>query len=1081
MMYMNLESMVPKTRISVPRRRDEIITRPRLLDLLNEFIDKNKKLILVTAPAGYGKTSLLVDYASKARLPVCWYTINSLDCDPYRFISNLIAAIAVKFPNFGQRTLNALQNPGGSPEADTLATIMINDLFDNVSEHFVIILDDFFLVSGDTRIVDFVSRFIQDADENCHLILTSRRTLFFPALMELVSHSAAGGLDREELIFQVEEIQEWFERTQKQVLDEDVARSIFKKTEGWITGIILDTQIGSLSVPAQARLARASGINQDSYFLQLFNQQPEDLRNFLLWTAQLEEFNAERCAQVIEPALSLQGWDWTGLSEQVRNENLFALPVGQDGTWLRYHNLFLRFLQNQARRERPEEVQAIKLSLAQLELENQDWDSAYAIYRDLNLGNKLAELIEKSGPELVTIGRIDTLSNWLDSLSNETAHSHPFILALRGAVATTNGETGLANTLFTQAMQGMHLAQDRQNLARSLVWRAGLYRIIGSHEEAVNDARGALELIENDLEMRKMKAEALRCIGLCHNMQGRSTEALDWLTQALNTSLSIQDRENTAIIQLGLGLVHDNLGNYTQSREMYLEAISHWQQTENAIWLANALNNLGVIQHNTGDYKGAVASYEQGLFYARANKNTRLVAYILTGIGDVYGELSALPEAEDAYQQALEIANQISEDFLQVYILVQQAALAGYQRDFHVAYRRIEEARAIARRDNSAMEINLCELEAAGIKLRQGKGGEAIGPLKQAGAYFATEGHKVQREKANLYLVLAYGMAGNHTRLVETLLKVLACLNEPNPPSALVATAARFNGQLEPLYGLDYLDSQLEGLHNRIEVFKKQLPALRQFFRQNAKAVPFGPPMLIIRALGRAQIKINAEVISKAAWQSLAARDLVFFLLAHPEGMSKDEIGEIFWPNLPPDELKYRIKNTLYRLRHATGKDVILLEQDAYCFNHNQDYEYDVEEFLKKHAQALQAADSDQKITIFREALDLYKGDYLADVDGAWVHPIRETLQRIYLGILLHLAELYQGRADYDQALEFCWQALGCDKYLEEAYRVSFRVFAAMGNRPALKRQYERCWEALMEMDTEPSPQTVSLFEALMG
>ncbi len=88
-------------------------------------------------------------------------------------------------------------------------------------------------------------------------------------------------------------------------------------------------------------------------------------------------------------------------------------------------------------------------------------------------------------------------------------------------------------------------------------------------------------------------------------------EALEWLHQALAISLSIEDKDNAAVIQLGLGVVYENLGEYAKSMAMYQAALDHWQQTDNTIWLANLLNNLGVLQHITGDYKAAILSYEK--------------------------------------------------------------------------------------------------------------------------------------------------------------------------------------------------------------------------------------------------------------------------------------------------------------------------------------------------------------------------------------------------------------------------------------------------------------------------------------
>ena len=139
------DNSVTRTRITIPRRRQDLITRQRLLDSLNDLIDN--RLILITAPAGYGKTSLLVDFASHTNYPVCWYTVSPLDIELQRFIYNLISALAIQFPHFGQRTTSALKSTKGTLDPEYIATVIINDLYDHVQEHFVLVLDDYYLIN----------------------------------------------------------------------------------------------------------------------------------------------------------------------------------------------------------------------------------------------------------------------------------------------------------------------------------------------------------------------------------------------------------------------------------------------------------------------------------------------------------------------------------------------------------------------------------------------------------------------------------------------------------------------------------------------------------------------------------------------------------------------------------------------------------------------------------------------------------------------------------------------------------------------------------------------------------------------
>jgi ATP/maltotriose-dependent transcriptional regulator MalT/DNA-binding SARP family transcriptional activator len=1073
------DNFVPRTRITIPRRRNELISRQRLLDLLSELIDH--KLILVTAPAGYGKTSLLVDFTTQINLPVCWYTINSIDCEPQRFIHNLVSAIAIKFPDFGQRTISVLQSIKGALDVDYIANVIVNDLYENVPEHFVLILDDYYLANDNGLIRNFMARFIQDVDENCHIILTSRMLLFLPVITLLAARSEVAGLSFEDLAFQKDEIRQLFLQNQNRSLAEQEARKILEETEGWITGIILNVQLSPGKVESQASPFRVPGAKLGDFFYQLIHQQPEEVYELLLRSSLLGEFNSKSLEQVIGQALSLKDVNWRALMDQIQRENLFVLPVGEDGSWLRYHHLFQDFLQNQITMERPEEVLSIERSLADYYLEEGDWDSAFECLRKVDGIDALVNLIEQAGPEMLANGRLSTVSTWLDTLPVDLLSSRPAIVSLQGAIASMTGDVKLALTLYDQAINAMLLPQDRQDMARCLVWRAGTQRMLGNLDMAIADARETIRMVDDDLSMCRVKAEALRCIGLCLDKRGESIEALGWLDQALDTSQSIKDKENAAIIQLGLGVVYESLGSYTKAMAMYQSALEHWQETENIIWLSNVLNNLGVLKHITGDYKAAISSYEMALAYARKSGYARFEAFVLTGIGDIYIDLNAIEEALNAYEMARIIAERLHLNFLKVYLKIQQAVIACGKSNFSESYRLIDEARAIAHKENMVKETRLCDLEYGGTKIKEGKSKEAIGLLESACLYFESGGQKLQKEKANLYLALAYGQLDQKDKLFKNLLEILASLNEEYKPALMIATAYRYYDQLVRLRNLDYLEGQLGDLFARITDFWNELPELRRHLRQHAIAVPFAPPELHVRALGRMQVRVNKRLVTTSEFQTQTARDLFFLILAHPEGLTRDEIGEIFWPGVGVKDVKIKIKNTVYRLRHALGKEVILFDQDNYRFNNALDYEYDVELFLKENALGLKAKDPLQKLTHFREAAKLYKGAFLPDITETWVHSARESLQQICINMLLQTAEIYLNMGNFNLSLEYCQRALAVDNCLELAYRLSFRIYAAMGDRAAVVKQYSRCREVLLrEINAEPSLQTQNLYLDLL-
>ena len=1067
-----------RTRITPPRRRKDLVERKRLIQLIEDQIEK--RLILVTAPAGYGKTSLLVDFVHQSKLPICWYSIDRLDFDPLRYISYLAASIHQRFPAFGKRTAAVLSGDQGKFDGEYIATVMINDVYENISEHFLIILDDYQIVNDNLEIRKFMSRLLIDLDENCHFLLASRTLLSLPDLPLLVARSEVAGLSYEELEFLPQEIQFLYQQNKHMVISLEKAEEIQSRTEGWITGIILTSQVNEKDIIARERINRVSGFSLENYFSNIIDYLAEDLRSFLLWTSLLEEFNADRCAEVIGPVISKKDIPWQKLINAIQQNNLFAMPVGERGDWLRYHPLFLEYLQNCIFQEYPSQAIAIQMNLAKICRFKGEWEQAFSIYKNINATDELISLIEEAGLAMIVGGRISILSAWLDSLPIDILSKRPYILALQGDIAMILGNTTLAVTLLDQAIDSIDLNNNLTQRVNALTMRAATLRIIGKLDDAIIDSLEILSLVGDEPELLKQKGEALRCIGLCNLHRGKLHEALNELEKALRVMNAINDDKNSAIIQLEIGLVYENLGNYSLSKKYYLLALEYWQKVENPLWLSNSLNNLGVLQQLLGDYLEAGKSFEKALEYARSCGYTRMQAYILTGIGDIYTEIQADEQALQAYYMAEVLADSSQEHFLQFYLNLQKATLYSYQSDFDSSYRLLEQAKALTGENGSAMEKHMIELEYAGVKIREKKGHEVIQSLQQTCEHFQKEGHKVQYEKARLFLSMIHLSSNESEKAIEHLLHIFSSLHGDYPPSSLIANATRYIDQLKTCQP-DLMKEEFDQFLKQISVFIKKLPLIRRELRENSRAGPFSKPKIVINSLGRMKVEVNNHFISSSEWQTQYARDLFFLLLAHPEGLSKEEISLIFWPDANMEEVKFRFKNTVYRLRRALGKDAVILDQNLYRFNNKVDYEYDVEKFLKENAIANKTQESMEKLSHYREALKYYRGNYLSDIDTIWAISPREYLRQTYLNILLQVSSLYFDQSNFELAMDYCQRAIDEENLFEDAYRLAMRIFAAMGNRAGLVQQYQRCVEVLeREINATPSAQTYDLLQYLL-
>ncbi|QRN84072.1 HD domain-containing protein [Chloroflexota bacterium] len=242
------------------------------------------------------------------------------------------------------------------------------------------------------------------------------------------------------------------------------------------------------------------------------------------------------------------------------------------------------------------------------------------------------------------------------------------------------------------------------------------------------------------------------------------------------------------------------------------------------------------------------------------------------------------------------------------------------------------------------------------------------------------------------------------------------------------------------------------------------------------------PHQLRIQAFGGEKVWLQNILITTSDWQVHAAKEMFFVFLAHPGGLTKEQVGLYMWPDASTEELDIKFKNTLYRLRSAVGKQVILLAEGMYRFNPMQEYAFDVEIFLTSIQRANEVDEPRQKIKHLSHAIQQYGGDYLPEVDDYWAIPDREKFRQMYIDALYTIANLYFEREVYKSALRYCHQALTEDNANEEVHRLAMKIHAVTGNKAEIIRQYEACRQELEEkFDVEPSEQTLLLYDTLIN
>ncbi len=1058
---------ISKTKIIAPHRRPELLSRPRLLEAMQALL--NNKLLLLSAPAGYGKTSLLIDFAQTVNMKTCWLALDTLDRNPQRFVAYLIATLAECFPGVGDLTLPILSRVKSiEGEVETLLVTLTNELYERVDEDYLIILDDFHLLDDVPVISNLVNRFLQLVDENCHVLISSRTLPDLEDVTLMVAREQVAGLSHAELAFLPREVQALYAQNFHQHLSDEIAQEFVSQTGGWITGMVL---------ASQSSLPRISGVDTFAYLgRQVLDLQPAHIREFLLRTSLPDEFNADLCERILSP-LHTGPQNWYELMGFLLEKNLFVLPLGSDGRWLRYHPLFREFLQTRLKEERPHEVQPLLENMVKAYEYSGEWEKAYHTCKLLNDVNALADVVEHAGSAMLQTALV-TLEGWVNSLPPSLVVRRPGLISLLGPLNAMKGNLQESNKLLDKAVSVYRREKDVAGLTLALTRRANTLRLLGHYNESMHDVDEALSLAESNTAYQPHYAEALRLKGLNLYRLGASRQAVEMLEHSLSIFTALNDTSRIPEVLMETGMAHRAIGDMESARRSYQEVLKIQKSENNLYQQAETLNNLAVLYHLVGEYELASETFENGLACARKSRNQRAAFLILAGMGDLYCEVEEYDAAMRSYQQAETMAGEASALFLSNYLVLARIHMAQLKGDLETATRILEFSQKKIKASQSFYERELLHLYEARQHLLQRNPKKAIPALKECRQSFNVSGRDLEAIWSTVWLAAAYVQANQLERARTELLELLkpSAVLDHSLVVAIMQAAVFLSGLTT--------DAQVGGALNAVldkaQQLRDRLPAIRRVLRRHAQSIEMPAARLLIRAFGRPEVVYNGRAVNMSDWKTQSVRDLFFYFLYHHKAVTKEQLGEAVWGESEPQALKQRFKNDIYRLRRAVGRDVIVFDEELYLFNRALDYEYDVEAFDTYLRRARKSRDLEDQIKWYQKAVDLVHGPYLADVYADWAVYERSRLVDAYTQALEELAALYLNANQIERCLATCQLGLNQDRCNEVLYQLSMRAYAVVGDRASIARLYQVCKTTLFsELSLAPSESTESLFREL--
>jgi LuxR family maltose regulon positive regulatory protein len=478
--------------------------------------ESGRKLTLISAPAGFGKTTLLVEWSKNrtagGRLGG-WVSLDEDDNDPVRFLSYLVTALEAVEEGIGEGILAALRSPE-PPKIEALTATLLNEMAALPGE-LDLVLDDYHLIDSES-VHEIVSFMLERLPESVHLVMAGRVQPPLP-LARLRARGQITELNAGELSFTREEAAAFLKEVMGLDLSaEDVAK-LEEITEGWIAGL----QLTALSMRDRKDISgfieSFSGSHRDVLdFLaeEVLERQPTHVREFLLETSILNNLTGSLC-----DALTGRS-DGHEMLERLDRENLFVLGLDDERLWYRYHHLFADFLRGRLMRERPERVGELHLRAAEWNEQNGRLSSAIEHALSAPDHDLAARLIEECVEGAVERGGGTTALRWLEALPTEAKRSRPRLFVEHAVALVITGRPDDAEPLLKEAERA---AEDDGEEGRFLLGfastvRSWLARLRGDAPEAVELARRALALLpDREAHVRTYAAirlgDALRAVG----------------------------------------------------------------------------------------------------------------------------------------------------------------------------------------------------------------------------------------------------------------------------------------------------------------------------------------------------------------------------------------------------------------------------------------------------------------------------------------------------------------------------------------------------------------------------------------
>jgi LuxR family maltose regulon positive regulatory protein len=1093
-----MSELIIHTRITPRKTIGNIVFRDRLTQILNENIEKN--LILISSPAGYGKTTLIQDYLSRFEKNAAWYHVTDDITNLFTFINYIVHSLRILNNEFGNNVLEVIRSLketmqlsiDSKTQITTLLGTFLNEFVRFFNKETILVIDDLHNIENTDWLDPFFNTLIENFPENFHIIITTRTIPQFN-LAHLKAKRNYFELNANDLNFRKDEIERLLSDIYSMKYIKSDIELIEKKLNGWITGIHLILQ-------AFGKEFKKARIESDSLPENLFNffandifkKLDKDTQEFLLNTSLLDNFNPEICNRLLSINNSKK------IISSLVQKNIFVEAINLnerspeiEHSSFNYHALFKQYLSLKLRETKTEkEINNILQKIAEYYIEKNDLvNAADYLVKGKNYSESIP-LIKKIYQNLFEAGRFEVIWRWFDSFPEHILIKDSSMQFYKGMILKYyKGDRETSIKYFSKVLETPKIKNDINLFLRCTGERAECLTNLGKPEEAVSILMDALEMVTTPLDKVKLLfflADSYYRIGY---------EKYGEIIKILNEALEVCNENGIKFIPTEM---HNLLGNVYQDRGEFIKSLFYFELAErnetNIYKKIRTMTNIVMLCSYSGNYTKSKEYLDKSKELYKSFPTLMFERYLLRAEASLRFECGDYEEAIKNYENLIEldIANNLKSFVYWYYLFIGESFYFLNRPDKAEQY---YEQALHYKEENDEYQIFEYTLHKSILKKKNNIDSKIEMTLLKARKYFAENRILYSKVQIEFHLADLYFRKGQIKTSLLYLSESLNTSSEKQYVSFLeqlfIDSRYLFDLAIANNLQKDFVILILGGVADKLQFKWLSDESKHRISKELDKIYDIS-----LKTFGGIEIFVRGLIVPENKWIRKKSKQILIYLLLNPTlKFTKEKMMDLFFQDLSIESAENLFHQVITNIRNVTyieylfssnsnnenrikkkrnAKDkiniknrateeiknhiaanIIIYEDKILRLNPDNNYRVDALMFNKLF-NTFKSAESDDELKIrsARTAIDLYTGEFLPGYYESWCEEMREYYINKVIELCEGIINILKKKKQYYDMIMYCEKLLQIDKLHEEAYLDIIDTYARIGNINMAKQKF---------------------------